>query len=372
MKKIISIILTAVLCIGLAACGSGSKPEDTVTQFCQAMQKLDFAGMRSLCQGEGGEELEDLFDSQTDIEAQLLGYMRECAGDIKFTVNKASLTGNSASVPVDFDFVDTTRTISAVMDEYVDALWGRFMENEDLSEDEALEIFSQALENNKNSVENDRKQISTTISLTKEGGKWLISELPDAVGVVLTSNIDEAVSSYMSDAENTGSGYGEDTDYDYEGWDSDWTDDWLDYEAFAGFGDLAEERAALGTAIDLTDYRITFRSCRETDKLENSEASYEAEDGTKFVIYDFTVENTGAGTINFSNDLLCLYDTDGNVHYEFYDDYLFCENYLWYTDIEPGESAPSTIVFYIDGSISADNYFIGLETDDAVYEVYGR
>ncbi len=375
MKKLTAIILALGLALGLFACG-GSKsagPEDTVVKLCEAMKNFDMDGMDACIKGSEGSAA--LLGGIEGVESELLGRMKDLAKDIEYSIGEAKVDGSSAVVPVRFEFTDSTNSIAAVMDEYIDRLWDYLMSgssDEDLTEEGAMEFFSQAIADKWDTVENERMTLDTEFTLVKENKKWLVSEMSEDLGTVITANMAAAIDNFVGETEGFEEEWdGDDPNYDAEGWDDDWSDDWTEYETYDGFGELVVQKTAFGRAIPLRDYAITFTACREADRLENDEATYEAEPGTKFVIYDFTVKNTGSATINFTNEILQLYD-ENNTYCEFYDDYLFCEDYLWYTDIEPGETAKSTIVYYIPDTIGADEYFVAVDDGTTVYTVYGR
>ncbi len=369
MKKILAIIITAALCMGLAGCGgSAAKPEDTVTRFCEAMKTFDFDAMDACLAGESdsGSFLEGL----GEMEQLLFDRLRTCAKELRYTVGESAVSGDGAVVPVSFEFEDCTNAMTAVMDSYYDrlieAIWAN---NEDISDEDAMKMFSESISDAWDGAENGTKSLSLDFSLVKTGDKWLIGDLPIELGTVLTANIEEAITGYM-EYEGDEDPEGWDSGEDPEGWDTDWSDDWQDHDSYDGFGEMTAERVGIGTPITLDDYTVTFTGFRSAGSLENSEAVYEAEPGTKFVICDFTVENTSGETVNFTNEILQLFTEDGRVYSEFYDDYLFCEDYLWYSDIEPGETAKSTIVYYIPDDIPAGSGFIALYGDETVYQVY--
>ena len=371
MKKTLSLLLALALCFSLAACGSKSSPagpEDVVTTFCEALKAYDFDAMNA-CMA-GSADTSALLADYSDLELALLDRMKECAAQISYTLGEPAVSGDTATVPVTFDYVDCTNAMTAVLDAYMEDLISAVWETgEDLSEDEALAFFKNAVEDEWGSVTNGRLTANISVPLVQDGGKWAISGLPEELASVISANMETAVNGYM---EADGGDWDLGEEEAYEPWDSEWSDDWLEYEQYDGFGDQEPVTVKFGHSIDWEGFRLTFTDCRESSVLENSEAEYRAEEGAKFVIYDFTVENISSETLNFSNDMLYLYDDYGFRYYEFYDDYLFCEDYLWYTDIEPGETAKSTIVYYIPVTADPDMYFIGLEDGEHVFEVYGE
>ena len=48
MKKLFALMLSAVLLLAFAACGSQPKPADTVKTFCEAMKSFDFSTFSNL------------------------------------------------------------------------------------------------------------------------------------------------------------------------------------------------------------------------------------------------------------------------------------------------------------------------------------
>ena len=105
---------------------------------------------------------------------------------------------------------------------------------------------------------------------------------------------------------------------------------------------------------------IADKNGKQLGKIDSRAVGTAADEGVFYSIY-YLKENEHTAKASY-----------GFFYSEFYDDYLFFGDYLWYTDLAPGETARSTIVFYIPVIAEPDMYFIGLEDGEHVYMVYGE
>ncbi len=378
MKKALAIIIALAMCIGLAACGgsgsssggsgsggkkNGPKPEDTVEKVCKAIQGFDAAAIDACVDGSAGAAaaVEDI----EGVASGLAEVMKKEAAKVEYKLGSAGANGDAAAVQVLFDYTDATRSVRAVMDNYVEAVWDFLTNAEDLqsvTDDFADELFTKAIEDRWDAVENDRKTVEVTFPLIKKDGAWLLAALPEEVLTILTSNVGTAIDEYMDWGGEGDSG----TAY--------WSEEWLEHNYYVwNEHGLKEVEAGIGEKLAFANSQIVVTDFRQVQELENIDYHYEPAGGAKFLVFDYTVTNTGKEPINFSSEMLYLCNDKDWLYEEFSDDYLFIDNFLWNVGIAPGGSESSSVIFYVPDDIPNDRYYLAVtDMDKTVYKVYGK
>ncbi len=370
LKKFLAIIIVLALGLGLAACGGGKtaasskpQPEDAVIRLCEAIKSFDPEAVDACVEGDNGAA--QTVAELGNIEAGLLAVMKKGASALSYDVGKATVSGDTATVPVRIEYTDASHSVSAVMDAYVEAIWDILESSEDLSDATKKisdDLFDQAIDERWDTVKNDRKTFDINLQLHQKDEDWLLNDLPPELVLALTSNVGGAINAYMGWDDTSGG----DSLEIWDGWRDHKYYDWSEYE-------LDEITADYGEALKFEGSQLKVTGFQELPRLENSEETYEAEAGAKFLLFEYEVTNTGSTAINFSNDMLFLCNDKGWLYEEYYYDYLFMDHYLWNTPIAPGETETSTIIFYVPDTISNDEYYLAVtDLDKKVYKVYGK
>lgn len=304
MKKVIAILCMLLMVFALAACGA-PKPESTVEQFCEAMKKYDVAGM-NVCLVQPCEDIGEISDDDVEMPESIWNYVKESAADIHYTVNEAEVDGEKATVAVDFTYNDVSEAMTDAFDKAVESA--------------------------------EAKTATKTIEFecVLKDGEWLITEMPENVEYVLTSNVIKA----LEDLSNLG----EDEEINEE--DYRWTD------------------VPAGTETQLSTMKITVLECSEENTISGSWDSATADEGTKFVVFKLKVENITNDTVEFSAPP--LYDKQGR-HYEEYEDAGWVlDDEFSYTELAPNMPKTGTCVYNVPQD--CDGYYVAVikdGTDDA-------
>lgn len=188
IKKLISVLLTLALCVALAACGSKADPaaeaKETAEKFMSAMKGYDAAALGDLYAG--GVESILLADSDTmagnhgstDTEKQYYKILSEKWIDFDYTVGEATVTENSATVPVTLNTYNFESMLDASMvefDKYVDEIVAAgSMPSDAELEERVMQIYTAKTQE---LTAKDRTG-TLTLNLTKdEKGAWKVGEL---------------------------------------------------------------------------------------------------------------------------------------------------------------------------------------------------
>ncbi len=190
MKKIIAIVLAAVMVLSLAACGnSGPKPEDTVKTFCESMKNFDIAAMQACLDKQFSED--ELFGEGEEDYGGLVEFVKKSASELTYTVNKAEVNGDTAKVTADMQYTD----ISPVIKETFTAFFTKMIELmfSGASEEESDEAFEETLKEIIANGETSRADTTVTFDLKKVDKEWKITEMPEEAMVVLTGNMEKGI-----------------------------------------------------------------------------------------------------------------------------------------------------------------------------------
>ncbi len=195
MKKIIAVLLALVMLLGAASCGEQKpKPEDTVKAFCEGMKNFDMTAIQACVEGEF-----NLTDSMLEEAESLTGlpdYLKTCAADLKYSIGSATTTGETATVKVDFDYVDASEIFGEVFYEF----FAKAMELAfgGASEDEAAEAFDPILQEKSASMERGAGHASVDLVLKQADDAWKIIEVPEDILRILTADMEKGME-IMSD-----------------------------------------------------------------------------------------------------------------------------------------------------------------------------
>lgn len=188
MRKILSLFLVLVLIFCSLCClkkqAPTASPADTVEQFSQAMQEMDFDRMASYLKHPG--ELSELGDLDNPIVQAMLPFFREWAKDMTYTVGTPRIDGNTARLSATYHYTDASEILPGLAKAYaakaaVNALTGGETEFEKLLPD----LMKEQLE----SAELKKTKVVVTYSLEYNGTDWIISSMPADVIRPLTSDI---------------------------------------------------------------------------------------------------------------------------------------------------------------------------------------
>ena len=125
MKKVISLMLALVLALSLTACGGKTGPEGVVGQFCKGLQELDEKAIAQCFENGDDLELSELEDVDSDdaVAQKIMDFMKSCAGRLKYQVGEATVDGDTATVPVEFTYVNAGSLMTEILTEYISQAW---------------------------------------------------------------------------------------------------------------------------------------------------------------------------------------------------------------------------------------------------------
>lgn len=192
MKKFLSLILSVAMLLSLAGCGA--KPESAVEDFCKAMQKFDFKKMSECVDGADEITEEDIASLNEDLPAEILEYFTAQAKEMTYTIDKAEVGEDTATITVTFSHTDIQPVMISVLGEYVkQALVSAFSgaSEEDM---EALlySIFAEKVESEGVTT----TQTTVVFPCVKTDDGWKLTEIHDDVLHIMTCNMAAALKAF--------------------------------------------------------------------------------------------------------------------------------------------------------------------------------
>ena len=188
MKKVISLMLA----LSLTACGGKTGPEGVVGQFCKGLQELDEKAIAQCFENGDDLELSELEDVDSDdaVAQKIMDFMKSCAGRLKYQVGEATVDGDTATVPVEFTYVNAGSLMTEILTEYISQAWSLALSGAD---DEKL---AAAFDEKTTGADFPTLTATLTIPCVQTSDGWKISSSADnsedlsaQLLDILTSNI---------------------------------------------------------------------------------------------------------------------------------------------------------------------------------------
>ena len=186
MKRFFCILCAVSLCVAMAGCEIGDKPETPVSGFCAAMQTFDLGAMNDYLEVED-TSIDTLLDNMDGIYESVMEVMAQYSQGMTYTITDTQKEGDSATVSVSFDYVDISVLFGQTMETYVQEIISSL--GSDLSEEEMVERFMEILKETSQSDETEKSTITADFTCVKTEKGWKISHVPGEVLTVLTGNL---------------------------------------------------------------------------------------------------------------------------------------------------------------------------------------
>lgn len=196
MKKVISLMLALVLALSLTACGGKTGPEGVVGQFCKGLQELDEKTIAQCFENGDDLELSELEDVDSDdaVAQKIMDFMKSCAGRLKYQVGEATVDGDTATVPVEFTYVNAGTLMTEILTEYISQAWSLALSGAD--DEKLAAAFEEVFDEKTTGADFPTLTATLTIPCVQTSDGWKISssadsseELSDQLLDILTSNI---------------------------------------------------------------------------------------------------------------------------------------------------------------------------------------
>ena len=341
MKKLGVLLLSLLVCFSLSACGS--KPDPTITNFCNAMKQYDFNAMKEYVVDGDKDSVEDPFNNSEDITDETLNILKECVSKMTYEIESSEVTDNTAKVTVKFNYVDLSPVITDAVSEYMQQAF--MMALSGANEETMATLFENTFIEKYKSSETTMITDSVEFECENTDNGWKISKVPDDVVNILSSNMVDAFEGFTGDDSSESS---ENTNEE-----------------------LNVHDVSLGELVELATIKICITGCEEKTMLADDYSEVTAQEGTKFVVFSAEIENITKESISFNNDLP-FYDSQGRKYEPYSDAYWYFDNSFSYVDLAPSIKQIGYLVYNVPQD--SEGYYIAAqkaETND-VYHFYGK
>lgn len=201
MKKLGILLMSLLVCFSLSACGS--KPDPTVTNFCDAMKQYDFNTMKEYVVDGDKNSIEDPFSSSEGMTEQTLNILKECVSKMSYEIESSEVTDKTAKVTVKFNYVDLSPVITDAVSEYMQQAFMMALSgaNEETMETLFDNIFNEKYKASETTMITD----SVEFECENTDNGWKISKVPDDVVNILSSNMVKAFEGFIGEGSSENS-----------------------------------------------------------------------------------------------------------------------------------------------------------------------
>lgn len=335
MKKWLAMICAVAMVFALVGCGTKDTPETVVSAFCQQMKAFDPEAMSAYVKD--GETIGTETTGE-DVPEKIVELMKEKAGEMTYTVAETTIEGDQGKVRVDFRYPDLSSTVTSVLGEYMTQAFGLAIAG--ASEEELSHLLETIFVEQIGKAEPATAETSVEFHCIKTEDGWKMEAVPDEVMNIMLSNTVSALEEISGSAEEKEE-------------------------------DLVSHDVALGEEIQLATMKATVTGCTEETTIHSDWNEVTAKEGTKYVVFTVTFENTTKEPFVVSAGDFPLYD-GLERSYSCDDEAMFgVEDAMQYRELAP--NMPETGVIIYNVPADSQNYYLAMrkaETSD-VYHFFG-
>lgn len=332
MKRVLSVVLVLVMILSLAACGAQPKPTEIVTKYCKAMQEMDTVTMSNCLikkdETTGDEEYEDY--------TGLVEYFTECAKQMQFEIADYTVSENKGMVMVKFKYVDAADLVRETLREFMLSVLSLAFSGGEPDDAQMEKAFSEAFESRKAVIKTGTSEKTVAFNCTKMESGWLIDEAPEEILAIMTCNGNTA----FADLE---SAFDELQDTDATASNNVRPEVWHDVH--------------IGETVELATIKITALGCEEVGELRNAWSSVQADPGTKFVMFNVSIENTTKQAITFNAEDIPLMDGQEREFSVYDNAWQYVNDSFFYTELAPNIPKTGYFIYQLPEG-STDYYFM--------------
>lgn len=186
MKRFFCMLCAVMLCVTMTGCGIGDKPEAPVNGFCTAMKEFDLKAMNDYLAVEDGT-IDALLENTDETYERIIEMIEKYSKEMTYTITDTQKDGESATVSVEFEYVDISEIVNEAMRVYVQEMISS--QSTDLSEEEMMERFMEIVEETSERAELEKLTATADFACVKTEEGWKIDQVPQEALTVLTGNL---------------------------------------------------------------------------------------------------------------------------------------------------------------------------------------
>lgn len=179
MKRILVTILMAAMCacaVLAAGCSSTPSPSEVTAAALDAMKAQDTETLQSFYSGEVTDvDPGKMAEGYTGDDAEAVNAFAEKLLDFDYEVGDETIDGDKATVEVSITTYDFGTAFEDAVGLYIKQGFAAALSG--ASQEELSKMFSAALLDKVNALEEKEYTSTTTFNLTKQDGEWKLDEL---------------------------------------------------------------------------------------------------------------------------------------------------------------------------------------------------
>ena len=176
MKKLVSILMSAILVFTLTGCGSPG-PSDVADQFLKGIKDLNPEAIAQVydVDEDDADDPEALDEEEQELLDKLKNGSLSKLFDFEYELSNEQINEDKATVDVKIKTYDLTGAYDALMNKAIEAAFS----GEEMSDEEMENMIFRVLENEVDKSDQPTFTSEATISLEKTDGEWTVSDLED-------------------------------------------------------------------------------------------------------------------------------------------------------------------------------------------------
>ena len=191
MRKYLCCLFSVLLMIGLVACQSAPKPEDTVKGYFEAGKNFDTAKMSSFVNpknvSSGSSSSGTSSDSgEAELEKYCMDYLKGNAKKITYRIKGSDVKDSTATITVDCKYVDGSPILRDAVSDYMVKAFGEAFSGTQSSSNSSKEIAQIMTDKMKTTKETFTTK-TIKINCVKIDKKWYIDKINDDLSDVFLS-----------------------------------------------------------------------------------------------------------------------------------------------------------------------------------------
>ena len=197
MKKLLCVMIAALMVLSLAACGGSSAkastPEKTVGELMEAIKTLDTEKIASISASgtikiSGFEEIPD----------STLEVLKSWASKLSYSIENVETNEISSTVKVAIKHADSTPVIKLAIDDYIQKVVSMTLSGEAYDQDKLVSMLYESIDEMAAKTETDTAETEAEVGLVLKDGTWMIDTLSSEFTDVATSNMITAAQSILA------------------------------------------------------------------------------------------------------------------------------------------------------------------------------
>jgi len=167
----------------------GSKPEDTIESFFEAINTYDFEKIKALTFEENIDKIDNLTSGENKYISNLEEVLKINAEKISYEILESNVEGDKASYKVKCTYIDASRQFGEATGYIINQVIESSLSGVKLNEEELNKLLAIVFKTKLPEMEEQIIEKPINISCIRIDKKWYIEDITDEIADVMLSNI---------------------------------------------------------------------------------------------------------------------------------------------------------------------------------------